>query len=151
MGMPLASSPAVRCATAAEERTMFDLTVGTLDRPFRDQHGSGMTFSVLTHLAIVGAVTWTVMFAVSERLPEVHATYLIAPSVLRWVRYKGWRVVEQLDEGERIRIRVRFDSEEEAVQLALAHGADVELIEPTALREVVREAARRTMEKYCQG
>jgi protein TonB len=52
---------------------MFDLTVGTLDRPFRDQHGSGMTFSVLTHLAIVGAVTWTVMFAVSERLPEVPA------------------------------------------------------------------------------
>jgi predicted DNA-binding transcriptional regulator YafY len=86
-----------------------------------------------------------------ERLPEVHATYLIAPGVLRWVRYKGWRLLEQLDEGERIRIRVRFDSEEEVVQLALAHGADVELIEPVALREVVREAAKRTMEKYCQG
>jgi predicted DNA-binding transcriptional regulator YafY len=85
-----------------------------------------------------------------ERLPEVHGTYLIAPSVLRWVRYKGWRVVEQLDEGERIRVRVRFDSEEEVVQLALAHGADVELIEPAALREVVREAARRTMENYRQ-
>jgi predicted DNA-binding transcriptional regulator YafY len=83
-----------------------------------------------------------------ERLPEVHATYLIDPGVLRWVRYKGWRVVEQVDEGERIRIRLRFDSEEEVIQLALAHGADVELIEPAALRELVREAARRTVEKY---
>jgi predicted DNA-binding transcriptional regulator YafY len=83
-----------------------------------------------------------------EKLPEVNATYLIDPSVLRWVRYKGWRVVEQVDEGERIRVRLRFDSEEEVVQLALAHGADVELIEPAALREVVREAARGIVQKY---
>jgi len=83
-----------------------------------------------------------------ERLPEIHATYLIDPRALRWIRYKGWRIVEQVDEGERIRIRLRFDSEEEVVQLALAHGADVELIEPVALRDIVREAARRTVEKY---
>jgi predicted DNA-binding transcriptional regulator YafY len=83
-----------------------------------------------------------------EKLPEVHATYWIEPGVLRWIRYKGWRVIEQVDEGERIRIRVRFDSEEEVVQLALAHGGDIELIEPAELREVVREAARRTVEKH---
>ena len=83
-----------------------------------------------------------------ERLPEIHATYLADPRILRWIRYKGWRVVEQVDEAERVRVRIRFDSEEEAVQLALAHGADIELIEPTALREAVREAARRTVEKY---
>ena len=83
-----------------------------------------------------------------ERLPEIHATCLIDPRALRWIRYKGWRIVEQVDEGERIRIRLRFDSEEEVVQLALAHGADVELIEPVALRDIVREAARRTVEKY---
>ena len=85
-----------------------------------------------------------------EQLPEVQATYLIDPSVLRWIRYKGWRVVEQVDEGERIRVRLRFDSEEEVVQLALAHGADVELLEPVALRSVVREAARGTVEKYAR-
>ena len=83
-----------------------------------------------------------------EQLPEVQAMYRVDPSVLRWIRYRGWRVVEQVDEGERIRVRLRFDSEEEVVQLALAHGADIELIEPVALREVVREAARGTVEKY---
>ena len=83
-----------------------------------------------------------------EQLPQVQATYLIDPGVLRWIRYKGWRIVEQVDEGERIRVRLRFDSEEEVVQLALAHGADIELIEPVALREVVHEAARGTVGKY---
>ena len=83
-----------------------------------------------------------------EQLPQVQATYLIDPGVLRWIRYKGWRIVEQVDEGERIRVRLRFDSEEEVVQLALAHGADIELIEPVALREVVHQAARGTVGKY---
>jgi len=83
-----------------------------------------------------------------ERLPEVLATYLIDPRALRWIRYKGWRIVEQRDEGERIRVRLRFDSEEEVLQLALAHGDDVELVEPAALREAVLEAAQRTAAKY---
>ncbi len=85
-----------------------------------------------------------------ERLPEVQATYLVDPRILHWIRYKGWRVIEQLNEGERIRVRIRFDSEDEVVQLALAHGADIELIEPLALRDVVRDAAKRTVEKYAR-
>ena len=83
-----------------------------------------------------------------DHLPEVNATYLIDPKILRWIRYKGWRLVEQVDEGDRIRVRLRFDSEEEVVQLALAHGADIELVEPAALRLVVRETARGTVAKY---
>ena len=83
-----------------------------------------------------------------ERLPEVYATYRIDPGVMRWIRYRGWRLVEQVDEGERIRVRLRFDSDEEVVQFALAYGGDVELIEPADLREAVREAARRTVEKH---
>jgi predicted DNA-binding transcriptional regulator YafY len=85
-----------------------------------------------------------------EQLPKIDATYLADPRVLRWIRYKGWRLVEEVDEGERIRVRLRFDSEEEAVQLALAHGADIELIEPVDLREAVYEAARGTAEKYAR-
>ena len=85
-----------------------------------------------------------------DRLPEVNATYLIDPKILRWIRYKGWRLVEQIDEGERIRVRLRFDSEEEVVQFALAHGADIELVEPAALRPVVRDTAKGTVEKYSQ-
>jgi predicted DNA-binding transcriptional regulator YafY len=78
----------------------------------------------------------------------VYATYRIDPGVMRWIRYRGWRLVEQVDEGERIRVRLRFDSEEEVVQFALAYGGDAELIEPADLREVVRDAARRTVEKH---
>lgn len=86
-----------------------------------------------------------------QHLPEVYATYLADPRILQWIRYKGWRVVEQVDEGERIRVRLRFDSEEEVVQLALAHGGDIELIEPADLRPVVCEAARRSLEKHAQS
>jgi predicted DNA-binding transcriptional regulator YafY len=83
-----------------------------------------------------------------EQLPQVNATYRVDPRILRWIRYKGWRVVEQVDEEERVRVRLRFDSEEEVVQLALAHGGDIELIEPTTLRRVVCEAAKRTAKTY---
>lgn len=83
-----------------------------------------------------------------EQLPEVYATYRIEPGVMRWIRYRGWRLVEQADEGERIRVRLRFDSEEEVVQFALMYGGDAELIEPIELREAIREAARRAAEKH---
>jgi predicted DNA-binding transcriptional regulator YafY len=83
-----------------------------------------------------------------EQLPQIQARYLADPGVLRWIRYKGWRVVEQGGEGERLRLRLRFDSEEEVVQVALAHGAAIELIEPAALREVVRKATAGTVERY---
>ncbi len=83
-----------------------------------------------------------------ERLPEVYATYVADPRIMRWIRYKGWRVVEEHADADCVHVRVRFDSEDEAVQLALAHGPDIELIEPAALRETVREAAQRTTKKY---
>jgi len=30
-----------------------------------------------------------------ERLPRYYATFLVAPSVMRWVRYRGWRLEEE--------------------------------------------------------
>ena len=88
-----------------------------------------------------------------ERLPEFNATYLVDPRIVHWIRYKGWRVLEQVDEGERIRVRLRLDSEDEVVQVALAHGADIELVEPDHLRRVVAETATATIERYrgCAG
>jgi predicted DNA-binding transcriptional regulator YafY len=44
-----------------------------------------------------------------EHLPAVHATYLADPKVMHWIRYKGWRVLEQVEEGERIRVRVHVE------------------------------------------
>jgi periplasmic protein TonB len=50
---------------------MFDLTAGTIDRPFRDKHASASIVSVVTHLAMIGSVAWVVLFSVSDKLPEV--------------------------------------------------------------------------------
>ena len=58
------------------------------------------------------------------------------------------RLEEEHEEGNRVRIRVRFDAEEEALQFALSFGADAEVIEPAALRNRVLEAARGTVEQY---
>jgi predicted DNA-binding transcriptional regulator YafY len=82
------------------------------------------------------------------RLPRFCATFLVAPSVMRWARYRGWRLEEEYDEGKRVRIRLRFDAEEEALQFALSFGADAEVIEPAELRDKVLAAARGTIGRY---
>jgi predicted DNA-binding transcriptional regulator YafY len=69
-----------------------------------------------------------------EKLPRYYATFLASPAVMRWVRYRGWRLEQETAEGERIRVRLRFDAEEEAVQFALSFGGDIEVIEPHELR-----------------
>jgi len=50
---------------------MFDLTAGTIDRPFLDEHASATVLSVAAHVAIIGSVGWILMFSVSDKLPEV--------------------------------------------------------------------------------
>jgi predicted DNA-binding transcriptional regulator YafY len=77
-----------------------------------------------------------------EKLPRYYATFLAQPAVMRWIRYRGWRLEEETPEGERVRVRLRFDIEEEAVQFALSFGGDVEAIEPPGLREKVFAGAR---------
>jgi len=83
-----------------------------------------------------------------EHLPRYHSTFLVDPSVMRWVRYRGWRLEEEHNEGARLRIRLRFDVEEEALQFALSFGANVEVIEPADLRDKVLAAARDIVERY---
>jgi predicted DNA-binding transcriptional regulator YafY len=83
-----------------------------------------------------------------ERLPRYYATFVAAPVVMRWVRYRGWRLEDEHVEGDRVRIRVRFDAEEEAIQFALSFGTNIEVIEPAVLRNRVIEAARGTVEHY---
>jgi protein TonB len=50
---------------------MFDLTAGTIDRPFRDKHTPATAFSVATHVAALGTIIWVVMFSLSDKLPRV--------------------------------------------------------------------------------
>jgi predicted DNA-binding transcriptional regulator YafY len=81
-------------------------------------------------------------------LPRYFATFLVAPSVMRWARYRGWRLDEETVQGNRVRIRLRFDVEEEGLQFALSFGADVEVIEPVELRAKVVTAAQRIVAAY---
>lgn len=67
---------------------------------------------------------------------------------MRWARYRGWRLKEQTPEGDRVRIRLVFDAEEEALQFALGFGADVEAVDPPGLRDKVVAAAERTVRHY---
>jgi predicted DNA-binding transcriptional regulator YafY len=86
--------------------------------------------------------------AFRDKLPRYFATYLVQPQVMSWVRYRGSRVQEETPEGDRIRVRLRFDVEEEALQFALGYGAAVEAIEPVELRDKVRSAARELADFY---
>jgi predicted DNA-binding transcriptional regulator YafY len=83
-----------------------------------------------------------------EKLPRYYATFLASPAVMRWVRYRGWRLEEEAPEGDRVRLRLRFDVEQEAVQFALSFGGDVEVIEPCELRTKVLAGALAIAARY---
>jgi predicted DNA-binding transcriptional regulator YafY len=83
-----------------------------------------------------------------EKLPQYRATFLANPSVMRWVRYRGWRLESEEQEGSRVRIQLRFDAEEEALQFALSLGPDVEVLQPIPLRDKAREAASNMLRLY---
>jgi predicted DNA-binding transcriptional regulator YafY len=72
-----------------------------------------------------------------EALPRFYAAFRVNPSVMRWIRYRGWRLEEEVQEGDCVRVRLRFDAEEEALQFALSFGADLEVIEPPELQSKV--------------
>ena len=76
-----------------------------------------------------------------EHLPRYYATFLVDPSVMRWIRYRGWRLEEETPADGRVRVRLRFDIEEEAVQFALSFGAKLEVVEPAELCALVVECA----------
>jgi predicted DNA-binding transcriptional regulator YafY len=83
-----------------------------------------------------------------DRLPRVYVTMLAAREALARLRYYGRRIEEETDEGDRVRVRMRFDAEEEALQYALALGAAVEVIDPVALRARVLAAAESLVRRY---
>jgi predicted DNA-binding transcriptional regulator YafY len=85
-----------------------------------------------------------------SQLPQYHATFLVKPSVLRWVRYKGWRLQAEEPYGAQVKIRIRFDAEEEAVQFALSFGGDLEVVDPVELRALVLESAHEIVSKYSE-
>ena len=86
-----------------------------------------------------------------QALPQYEAAFLVKPAVMRWARYRGWRLLEERPEGDLIAVRLRFDAEEEALQFALGFGAEIEVVEPVALRRRVVAAARAISGVYRPG
>ncbi len=83
-----------------------------------------------------------------DKLPRYYATFCAAPAVMRWVRYRGWRLEEEIAEGDAVRVRLRFDGEEEALQFALSFGGEIKVLEPEELRSRVLAAAQAIGERY---
>ena len=67
---------------------------------------------------------------------------------MRWVRYRGWRLESEEQAGDFVRIRLRFDAEEEALQFALSLGPDVEVLQPALLRDKAIQASRDILRLY---
>jgi predicted DNA-binding transcriptional regulator YafY len=83
-----------------------------------------------------------------DKLPRYYATFLAEPEALPWMRYRGKRVEQETVEGSRVRVRMRFDVEHEALQFALALGANIEVVEPAELRERVLGVAKVLVGRY---
>jgi len=83
-----------------------------------------------------------------DKLPRYYATFLVQPSVLRWARYRGWRLEEETPEAGGVRLRLRFDAEEEALQFALSFGDSLEVVEPDDLRTATAQAAAAVAARY---
>ena len=84
-----------------------------------------------------------------EHLPRYDATFLVTEHILPWICYRPWRVLEQTPVGNhRYRVALRFDAPEEARQCALAHGAELEVLEPQELREYVIATAQAVLAAY---
>jgi predicted DNA-binding transcriptional regulator YafY len=86
-----------------------------------------------------------------EKLPRYYATFRASPAVMQWVRYRGWRLEEEQSDGQSVRVRLRFDVEEEALQFALSFGGQIEAIDPPELRAKVLAGAQAIIERCGAG
>ncbi len=83
------------------------------------------------------------------KLPRYYATFLGRGEVMHWVRFRGWRLEEETAAGgESMRIRLRFDAEEEAIQFALSFGGQIEVLEPPDLRVKVLAGAQAIIDSH---
>ncbi len=83
-----------------------------------------------------------------KKLPQYRVTLKAKPDVLRWIHYRGWRLEEEQSETDHVRVRLRFDSEEEALQFSVGLGDEVEVIEPVELRKKVCKRANSILRFY---
>lgn len=85
-------------------------------------------------------------------LPRYRMSARVHPSILPRLRYAGrFAHVEQTDHTDDegwVHVRIRFDAEEMACEYALSFGAQLEVLEPSVLREKVIKMAERVVNFY---
>ena len=84
-------------------------------------------------------------------LPRYPATLRTTPDVvphMRRLRYVQIKDVSQPDADGRVTVCVQFETEDDACAYALGFGAQVEVVEPPALRQRVMDAARGIVALY---
>lgn len=82
--------------------------------------------------------------------PKHTAMLLFTPQRARWVAEEQWHPQQQgkfLEDGS-YELRIPYSDPRELVMDILKHGAEVEVVEPEALREMVREQLQGALGKY---
>ncbi|MDA8416477.1 MAG: WYL domain-containing protein [Betaproteobacteria bacterium] len=82
--------------------------------------------------------------------PKYTARLIFTPQRARWVAEEQWHPQQQgrtLQDGS-YELRIPYSDPRELTIDILKHGAEVEVMEPTALREMVKEQLRRALGKY---
>lgn len=85
--------------------------------------------------------------------PEHTAILNFSAQAGRWVADECWHSQQQsqwLDDG-RYQLRIPFNRHEELLMDILKYGAEVEVVEPGFLRELVRQKAEQLLILYCQS
>lgn len=88
----------------------------------------------------------------SARLPRYPVTLRVSPELLPQIRHGvGFSRIEQVDEPDPdgwSRMRINFGIESEACAFVVRFGADVEIVDPPELRELVIGLAKQILSRY---
>jgi predicted DNA-binding transcriptional regulator YafY len=94
------------------------------------------------------------MVEFKANLPYYGVTVRVAPEAMSWLRYAGYFArIEQIhppDADGWIPMTLRFDVEKATCAYVLGFGAQMEVIEPLALRDRVVEAAKAAIVLYTE-
>jgi predicted DNA-binding transcriptional regulator YafY len=85
---------------------------------------------------------WTTAGAeVQPKAARYYALFRVNPEVMPSVRCRGWALDDESVDGDRIRVRVGFEAEEEALNFALSFSTNAEVLDPPELAAKVVAAA----------
>jgi predicted DNA-binding transcriptional regulator YafY len=89
-----------------------------------------------------------------EHLPRYSATVRVDPSILSYMRLVGrYARIEQISPPEEdgwVRLSMQFEEERGACEYVVSFGSQIEVVEPTTLRDKVIKVAESILKRYAQ-